>query len=233
MENYSLLMGDSSGDEDGGGVDGEAFGGTSRPAACRTDSCPPDLGFAMAAALDGFSYRGFFINVLGRDFGSLPLSAPQICGSHLRFRVCARSICAVASTMAQEYSVRVVELKELWGARGDFCRVEQRSGANERVPGGQVLGYFISARGIEANPLKIKAILDMEPPKNLHQVQQLAGRLAALSRFIAKLGEKALPFYNLMKKSEKFEWTKEAQESFDNLKKILSTSPVLVTMIRV
>ncbi|KAK1643114.1 hypothetical protein QYE76_060919 [Lolium multiflorum] len=97
------------------------------------------------------------------------------------------------------------------------------------VPGGQVLGYFISARGIEANPLKIKAILDMEPPKNLHQVQQLAGRLAALNRFIAKLGEKALPFYNLMKKSEKFEWTKEAQESFDNLKKILSTSPVLVT----
>ncbi|KAK1642614.1 hypothetical protein QYE76_060419 [Lolium multiflorum] len=97
-------------------------------------------------------------------------------------------------------------------------------------PGGQVLGYFISARGIEANPLKIKAILDMEPPKNLHQVQQqLAGRLAALSRFIAKLGEKALPFYNLMRKSEKFEWTKEAQESFDNLKKILSTSPVLVT----
>ncbi|KAK1618418.1 hypothetical protein QYE76_023935 [Lolium multiflorum] len=83
------------------------------------------------------------------------------------------------------------------------------------VPGGQVLGYFISARGIEANPLKIKAILDMEPSKNLHQVQQLAGRLAALSRFIAKLGEKALPFYNLMKKSEKFEWTDEAQESFD------------------
>ncbi|KAK1667394.1 hypothetical protein QYE76_055553 [Lolium multiflorum] len=97
------------------------------------------------------------------------------------------------------------------------------------VPGGQVLGYFISARGIEANPLKIKAILDMEPPKNLHQVQQLAGRLAALSRFIAKLGEKALPFYSLMKKSEKFEWTNEARESFDNLKKILSTSPVLVT----
>jgi dsDNA-binding SOS-regulon protein len=97
------------------------------------------------------------------------------------------------------------------------------------VPGGQVLGYFISARGIEANPLKIKAILDMEPPKNLHQVQQWAGRLAALSRFIAKLGEKALPFYQLMKKSEKFEWTAEAQESFDNLKKILSTSPLLVT----
>jgi hypothetical protein len=50
----------------------------------------------------------------------------------------------------------------------------------------------------------------MEPPTNLQQVQQLAGRVAALSRFIAKLGEKALPFYQLMKQSEKFEWTIEA-----------------------
>jgi hypothetical protein len=79
-----------------------------------------------------------------------------------------------------------------------------------RIPGGQVLRYFISARGIEANPLKIKTVLNMEPPRNLQQVQQLAGRVAALSRFIAKLGEKALPFYQLMKKSEKFEWTAEA-----------------------
>ena len=43
------------------------------------------------------------------------------------------------------------------------------------VPGGQELGYFISARGIEANPLKIKVVLDMEPPKSLQQVQQLVG----------------------------------------------------------
>ncbi|KAK1630753.1 hypothetical protein QYE76_005068 [Lolium multiflorum] len=54
MENYSLLMGDSSVDEDGGGVDGGAFRGHFPvPAACRNrDSCPPDLGFAMAAALE-------------------------------------------------------------------------------------------------------------------------------------------------------------------------------------
>jgi hypothetical protein len=69
----------------------------------------------------------------------------------------------------------------------------------------------------------------MEPTRSLQQVQQLAGRLAALSRFIAKLGEKALPFYHLMKKSEKFELTTEAQGAFDKLKIVLSTSPVLVT----
>src|SRR5215218_3867699 len=63
------LHGSSSVDEDGGGdgsgVDGEAFRGHFPvPAACRNrDSCPPDLGFAMAAALEGFAYRGLFVGV--------------------------------------------------------------------------------------------------------------------------------------------------------------------------
>ena len=47
------------------------------------------------------------------------------------------------------------------------------------VPSGQLLGYFISQRGIEANPKKIWAILAMEKPKNLKGVQQLAGHIAA------------------------------------------------------
>jgi hypothetical protein len=58
----------------------------------------------------------------------------------------------------------------------------------------------VSARGIEANPEKIQAILTMGKPTKLHDVQKLAGRVATLSRFVARLGEKALPFYALMKK---------------------------------
>ena len=56
MENYSLLMGDSSGDEDGGVVDGDAFRGQFPvPAACRNrDFCPPKLVFAMVAATELF-----------------------------------------------------------------------------------------------------------------------------------------------------------------------------------
>jgi hypothetical protein len=50
-----------------------------------------------------------------------------------------------------------------------------------------------------------------------------------LSRFVARLGEKALPFYTLMKKSDKkFEWTEEADQAFSHLKKVLSTPPGLV-----
>jgi ribonuclease HI len=94
---------------------------------------------------------------------------------------------------------------------------------------GQLLGFLVSARGIEANPEKIQAILTMGKPTKLHDVQKLAGRVAALSRFVPRLGEKALPFYALMKKSDdKFEWTEEADVAFAQLKKVLSTPPVLV-----
>jgi hypothetical protein len=83
------------------------------------------------------------------------------------------------------------------------------------VSAGQLLGFLVSARGIEANPEKIQAILTMEKTTKLHDVQKLAGRVAALSRFVARLGEKTLPFYALMKKSDdKFEWTEEADVAF-------------------
>jgi hypothetical protein len=97
------------------------------------------------------------------------------------------------------------------------------------VPAGQLLGFLVSARGIEANLEKIQSILIMGKTTKLHQVQPLAGRVAALSRFVAQLGEKALPFYTLMKKTDKkFEWTEEANATFAHLKKVLSTPPVLV-----
>jgi hypothetical protein len=71
---------------------------------------------------------------------------------------------------------------------------------------GQLLGFLVSARGIEANLEKIQAILTMGKTTKMHDVQKLAGRVTALSRFVARLGEKALTFYALMKKSDdKFE----------------------------
>jgi hypothetical protein len=54
------------------------------------------------------------------------------------------------------------------------------------VPAGQLLGFLVSARGIEANPEKIQAMLTMAKPTKLHEIQQLAGRVVALSRFIAR-----------------------------------------------
>jgi hypothetical protein len=63
------------------------------------------------------------------------------------------------------------------------------------VPAGQLLGYIISQRGIEANPLKIRAIEALEKPTHLRDMQKFAGCLALLSRFISWLGKKAMPLY--------------------------------------
>jgi hypothetical protein len=51
--------------------------------------------------------------------------------------------------------------------------------------------------------------------------------MAALSKFISRLGEKGMPFYKLLKKVDKFQWTTEAQEALEALKKFLTTPPVL------
>jgi hypothetical protein len=59
---------------------------------------------------------------------------------------------------------------------------------------GKILGYLVSHRGIEANPTKIQAIINMTPPQSARDVQRLTGRLAALNRFISKFAERSLPF---------------------------------------
>jgi hypothetical protein len=95
------------------------------------------------------------------------------------------------------------------------------------VPAGQLLGFIVSHRGIEVNPDKIKAILEISWPNDLKDVQRLTGCMAAVSRFISYLGEKALPLYKLMKKSDEFVWTDEADVALKDLKRVLSTAPVL------
>jgi hypothetical protein len=68
----------------------------------------------------------------------------------------------------------------------------------------------------------------MGPIRDIKGVQKVTGCLAALSRFISKLGEKALPLYQLLKKADRFSWTPDAEQALDNLKRTLTTTPVLV-----
>jgi hypothetical protein len=68
----------------------------------------------------------------------------------------------------------------------------------------------------------------MGPIRDLKGMQRVTGCLAALSRFISCLGKKVLPLYRLLKKSEHFSWTLEAEEALAKLKATLSNSPILV-----
>jgi hypothetical protein len=95
------------------------------------------------------------------------------------------------------------------------------------VQAGQLLGYIVSQQGIEANPSNIKAIEALEPPTELRDVQKFAGYLASLSRFVSQLREKAMPLYQLMKKTDHFVWSQRTDEAFKDLKRALSTAPIL------
>jgi hypothetical protein len=90
-----------------------------------------------------------------------------------------------------------------------------------------LLRFVVSERGIEGKLREDSVIMDMGPIKNLKGVQRVTGCLAALSRFIAWLKESSLPLYKLMKKSDHFTWTPEAQEVLDSLKNMLKSPPIL------
>ena len=95
------------------------------------------------------------------------------------------------------------------------------------VPSGKLLGFIVSHRGIAANPEKISAIRNMPPPTSIKDVQKLTGCMAALNRFISRLGERGLEFFKLLKKQDKFAWTEQAQAAFADLQNFLTTPPVL------
>jgi hypothetical protein len=92
---------------------------------------------------------------------------------------------------------------------------------------GMLLGYIVSQQGIEANPEKVAALERMGPIRDLKGVQRVLGCLAALSRFISRLGEKGLPLYRLLKKHERFSWTAEAQGVLDELNASLTHALIL------
>ncbi|VFQ62021.1 unnamed protein product [Cuscuta campestris] len=92
------------------------------------------------------------------------------------------------------------------------------------VQGGKFLGHMVSWGSIEPNPEKVLAILDMEAPRNVKEVQRLTGKLAVLSRFLSKVADRAAPFFQAMKKARGFVWT---QQSFESLKSYLFSPLVL------
>jgi hypothetical protein len=89
------------------------------------------------------------------------------------------------------------------------------------VKKGKFLGCLVSTKGIEANPNKIEAILWMEPPSTKKGAQRLTGRLASLNQFISRPTERNLPFFEVLKSVEVFQWGSAQQKAFEELKQYL------------
>ncbi|XP_073294451.1 uncharacterized protein [Primulina huaijiensis] len=96
------------------------------------------------------------------------------------------------------------------------------------VKSGKFLGFMVTDRGIEVNPEKIKAVLDMPSPQSIREVQKLTGRIATLSRFISRSAHRSYPFFQILRKAHKFGWDEKCEQAFQDLKKHLAELPVLV-----
>ncbi|KAL2238147.1 UNVERIFIED_CONTAM: Retrovirus-related Pol polyprotein from transposon [Sesamum indicum] len=95
------------------------------------------------------------------------------------------------------------------------------------VSGGKFLGYMISERGIEANPEKIQAVMNLRSPTSIKEVQKLTGKIASLSRFISRSADRSLPFFKVLRKAKNLTWTTECDHALQELKEYLIKSPLL------
>ncbi|CAJ2674993.1 unnamed protein product [Trifolium pratense] len=95
------------------------------------------------------------------------------------------------------------------------------------VRAGKFPGFYLTERGIEANPDKCRAFAELPTPSDKKSIQTFNGMLTSLSRFVSKSAQHALPFFRLLKKEAVFEWTNECEQALQHLKKTLSEPPVL------
>ncbi len=96
------------------------------------------------------------------------------------------------------------------------------------VTAGKMLGFMITTRGIEVDPSKIKAILDMEPPQTEKEVRSFLGKIQFISRFIAKLTSTCELMFHLLKKGVPFKWDSKCQKAFEAIRQYLQNPPVLM-----
>ncbi|KAH9314591.1 hypothetical protein KI387_023218, partial [Taxus chinensis] len=96
------------------------------------------------------------------------------------------------------------------------------------VTGGKLLGYIISSRGIDVDPTKIRAVLEMVPPSNESGIRSFLGKLGAIWRFISDLSFAIHPINNLLKKDYSIDWTEDCNEALDAVKHFLLSPPTLM-----
>ncbi|KAK1683852.1 hypothetical protein QYE76_044700 [Lolium multiflorum] len=98
------------------------------------------------------------------------------------------------------------------------------------VTAGQFLGFLVHERGIEIGLKSQEAVRTMQPPTTKKELQRLIGKINFVRRFISNLSGRIEPFMALVKtkSDDEFHWGAEQQQAFDEIKRYLTTPPVLV-----
>src|SRR4051812_14529333 len=95
------------------------------------------------------------------------------------------------------------------------------------LPDVTYLVHVISAKGIAINPERVQAVLDCTPPESVKQVRSFLGLASYCRHFVEKFSKVAKPLSELLKKDNKFQWTPKCEKSFQELKRRLTSAPVL------
>lgn len=90
------------------------------------------------------------------------------------------------------------------------------------------LGFIVSKNEIEPNLEKLKALMDISPPRTLKEVQILIRRIATLNRFISQMADRCLLFFKILHNIIDFEWTEECQLAFEDFKRHLESPQFLI-----
>ena len=97
------------------------------------------------------------------------------------------------------------------------------------VNSGNILGFMEIHKGIEANPIQLKAIMDSQVPTSRKRVQQLTSRLIALRRFISHFINQLRPFFITLRGAKMVGWNEECDQDFMAIKQYLTKPPILVS----
>jgi hypothetical protein len=89
------------------------------------------------------------------------------------------------------------------------------------------LGHIISEEGIIVDPKKVEAIREWSVPRKVVEVRSFMGLAGYYRRFIAGFSKIAHPITSLQRKEKKFQWTEECEKSFQRLKQLLTSTPIL------
>ncbi|KAL7601627.1 hypothetical protein Lser_V15G24154 [Lactuca serriola] len=102
------------------------------------------------------------------------------------------------------------------------------------VEEGQLLGYYVTRQGVQPSPTKVDEFIETPTPNSLRDAQGLNGNLTAISRFISKSADKAMPLFHTLKgciEKNNFQWTDEVEKALQRIKEALHKLPTLATPI--
>ena len=89
------------------------------------------------------------------------------------------------------------------------------------------LGHLIDSYGVHPDPDKVQAIVNMQTPTNVPEMQRFLGMVQQMSKFSPQLADKTKPLHELLSSKNQWTWTEHQQRAFKTLKRDLSSEPVL------